>query len=81
MFNWFTLVFVHTLLDGTEVEGLDGPRCKFTFEMNSFRLKWIAQFVNQVFQVCMSVSISYLVCVRRSSRSRGEGVFAAIVVV
>lgn len=50
VFNWFTLVFVHALLEGKEVQGLDGPRCTFTFEMNSFRLKWIAQFVNQVFQ-------------------------------
>lgn len=51
LFNWATLIAVHALLDGDTVEGLDGPRCKLTFEMDSFRLKWIAQFVNQVFQV------------------------------
>eukprot|EP00903_Cladosiphon_okamuranus_P006481 g6340.t1 len=51
VFNWLTLVFVHALLEGKEVEGLDGPRCEYTFEMDSFRLKWIAQFFNQVFQV------------------------------
>lgn len=63
VFNWFTLVFVHTLLDGKEVEGFDGPRCKFTFEMTSFRLKWIAQFVNQVFQV--RLRLTYCMYVRR----------------
>lgn len=60
VFNWVTLVFVHTLLNGEEVQGLDGPRCKFTFEMDSFRLKWIAQFVNQVFQVCTYISHVYV---------------------
>lgn len=51
VFNWATLIVVHALLEGMEVEGIDGPRCKFVFEMTSFKLKWIAQFINQVFQV------------------------------
>lgn len=51
LFNWVTLAVVHALLTGVEIEGLDGPRCKFVFEMTSFKLKWIAQFINQAFQV------------------------------
>lgn len=51
LFNWVTLIVVHALLSGTEVQGLDGPRCKFTFEMVSFRMKWLGQFFNQAFQV------------------------------
>ncbi len=51
LLNWATLIAVHALLSGTEIQGLDGPRCKFTFEMVSFRMKWLGQFFNQVFQV------------------------------
>ncbi|CAM9588277.1 unnamed protein product [Pylaiella littoralis] len=54
VFNWATLGVVHAMLTGTEVDGLDGPRCAMTFNLPSFRLKWIAQFVNQTFQAWMS---------------------------
>ncbi|CAM9625556.1 unnamed protein product [Choristocarpus tenellus] len=54
IFNWVTLVTVHSLHTGVMVDGLDGPRCKFTFEEVSFKLKWIAQFCNQVFQVWLT---------------------------
>eukprot|EP00752_Nemacystus_decipiens_P003833 g3526.t1 len=83
LFNWFTLVFVHALLEGTEVQGLDGPRCKFTFEMNSFRLKWIAQFVNQIFQVGAFVYplITHLRMMARGpvKTSQADSVFATLV--
>lgn len=49
--NWVTLIVVHALLVGNEVDGIDGTRCSFTFEMTSFKLKWLGQFVNQAFQV------------------------------
>ncbi|CAN0456326.1 unnamed protein product, partial [Discosporangium mesarthrocarpum] len=48
VFNWATLVVVHALLTGTEVDGIDGRRCKFSFELTSFKLKWLAQFANQL---------------------------------
>ena len=50
LFNWVTLFLVHALLTGTSVDGVDGNRCAFKFEMTSFRLKWIGQIVNQIFQ-------------------------------
>lgn len=57
VFNWVTLIVVHALLVGEEVNGLDGPRCQFSFEMNSFKLKWVGQFVNQAFQVRDSCTV------------------------
>lgn len=57
VFNWITLGVVHAMLTGVEIQGLDGPRCALTFNLPSFRLKWIAQFVNQTFQVCVCVGV------------------------
>ncbi|CAN0227036.1 unnamed protein product [Ectocarpus sp. 12 AP-2014] len=82
-FNWVTLAVVHALLEGTQVDGLDGPRCKFTFEMNSFRLKWIAQIINQAFQVAAFVGplIVHLRMMARSPAKSSEvdTVFATLV--
>lgn len=58
------------MLTGTEVDGLDGPRCAMTFNLPSFRLKWIAQFVNQTFQAWMSMIRCDIMCCSSPSRVR-----------
>lgn len=50
--NWVTMTFVHASLEGKEDPGgVDGPRCTMGYELVTFKLKWMAQFINQAFQV------------------------------